>query len=270
MTAFAFHMTGDTGDRAVFTVASDSLGYAPDRRSVRPLGFIQKVLPLPRLPAVIFSRGQYEICVRAMTDLMHCANLRDASDAAEMLPEILRRATAVYCSAHGIPNGRSVLLSEIMLAGWSPSKRQMRLWQFQNHNGYQPHEATQWAGGLHAYPPVPDKFKPKLSSAQSLDAQLVAIVQGIGRCFEADPATWCGQHVGGEIRVTTVTPTGLSHRTVHKFASFEQDRAAAAAIVARFERGDVDATTVVRDGLVSADDVIDPATGKSRSGRRAA
>src|SRR5262249_20419559 len=157
-----------------------SLGYAPDRRSVRPLGFIQKVLPLPRLPAVIFSRGQYEICVRATVDLMHCAALRDADGAADMLPEILRRATAKYCAAQGIPNRRGMLICEVVFAGWSGSQRQMRLWQFQNVSDYTPHEATKWAGGLHAYPPVPDRFKPRLSAKQSLDAQLVAIVQGIG------------------------------------------------------------------------------------------
>jgi hypothetical protein len=117
---------------------------------------------------------------------------------------------------------------------------------------------------------VPDKFKPKLSAAQPLDKRLVAIVQGIGRYFEADAETSCGQHVGGEIRVTDVSPKGLSHRVVHRFATYEQDRAAAAAIVARFERGDVDTITVVRDGLVPVADAVDPVTGKAPAGRRAA
>lgn len=257
MTAFAFHLTRDR-----FVVAADSLGYAPDRRSVRPVGFIQKVLPLPRLPAVIFSRGQYAICVQAMVDLMHLPELRDADAAAERLPEILRQATATYCSKQGIPSAASLLICEVIFAGWSASQGRMRLWQFQNVSDYAPHEATEWAGGHHAYPPVPDRFKPKLSAAQSLDAQLVAVVQGIGRCFEADPDTWCGQHIGGEIRVTDVSQKGLSHRTVHRFETHEQDRSAAAAIVARIERGDVDARSIVRDGLVPVADAIDPATGR--------
>jgi hypothetical protein len=74
-------------------IAADSLAYVPDRHEVKPLGFANKVLPLPHLKAALVSRGQYELLIRVWGHLMAAPDIATIDQAAERLPGLLRAAS---------------------------------------------------------------------------------------------------------------------------------------------------------------------------------
>ena len=112
--------------RKKVVVASDTLAYVPDIREVKPLGFVSKVLAIPHLNAVLFSRGQYEICVRAWAALMIPPTAKSVEDAAAALPEMLRSISIAYCDEHDIGDYRDVCLLELAFIGFSPAKGRIR------------------------------------------------------------------------------------------------------------------------------------------------
>jgi hypothetical protein len=242
-------------------VAGDTLAYMPDRHEVRPLGFIQKVLPLPHLKAVLFSRGQYQILVTAYAGLLLIPQLIDIEDAAAALPAALQAATAWYCEQQGISEDpTSVGLLEAVLLGWSEREKRTRCWQFMNMRSYQAEDVGECYGML-AFPRIPAKYQHAVKGAPT-DRDLVRAVEAAGRYFVGEPEINCGARVGGEITCFDITPRGLTYRTLHKFADYEQTRHAAAAIVARIGRGELDIAGLVRDGLVPIDQCVDSETGE--------
>jgi hypothetical protein len=255
MTAFAIDFR-----KTRATVAADTLGYIPDLHEVRPIGFINKILPLPHLKAVLVARGQQQILVQAWAGLYLVPQMLDVEDAAGALPAMLQFSTQTYCVEQGIqedPTGFGLL--EVVLLGWSEREKRMRLWQFQNMQDYQPHDAGEYYG-LHILPTLPANYVPRVHNPAT-DRDLVRAVEAAGRYFVDHPELCCGARVGGEVVCTDLTPRGLTHRTLHRFADYEATRHAVAAIVAGIGRGDLDVSTAVRDGLVPADQMVDSRTG---------
>lgn len=256
MTAFAI----DFG-RTRATVVSDSLAYMPDRHEVKPLGFIQKVMPIPHLKAVLFSRGQYEITARAWSALMIPLTVRTIEDAAAQLPEMFRQIADGYCIRQGIDDYRGVGLLEAVLLGWSAEKKRMRFWQFLNWRDFTAEGDDGAMYGVMAFPRLPATHMPRVGTTAT-DGQLVDVVKAIDRWFKDEPEINCGQRVGGEVLSVEITPKGMVQRVLHRFDSYETDRHAAAAVATRIERGDLDASRIVADGLVSVADMVDSATGR--------
>jgi hypothetical protein len=259
MTAYAIDYRADK-----LTVASDTLGYLPDRREVKPLGFICKVLHLPQIRAVMFGRGQQWITTQAVAALSISAQILAIEDAAEALPDILRKLTKQYAAAVGLAGDPGQLaLLEITLAGWSEDQKRMRLWQFASYEGYTAHnEEDRNYGGPHPWPLLPADFLPREAPSVSLERRMIATIKAIDSYFVAEPEMSHGQRVGGEIALTEVTEFGISHRIVHRFDNYEQTRHAAAAVMGRLNREDIDGLQAVRDGTLSTSEAICSETGK--------
>jgi hypothetical protein len=244
MSAFAFSYAHQR-----IVVAADSLAYIPDRVEVKPLGFISKVLPLPHLKAVLFTRGQYTIAACAMAQLLLAPGIMTIEGAAAALPDILQDETEVNASLNGIGDPESLFMLEAVLCGWSEAKRRMRVWQFFNYEGFKPHTEGDGHYQLHAWPPLPATHAPKLAPGMDTDARLVATMQALRSYFEDVSDANCGARVGGEILSTEITPHGMCQRVLHRFSDYEQTRHAAAAVLSRVERGDLDISRAVADGL---------------------
>jgi hypothetical protein len=243
------------------TIACDSLAYVPDRREVKPLGFISKVLVLPHLKAVLFSRGQYEVLVRAWCDLMAAPDVSTIEQAAERLPGMLRIASDAYCAEQGIDDYREVGLLEAFMFGWSPAKRRMRGWQYLNYSDYDSQEIGEAHYGNMTLPALPKAHAPA-TAGKTADDGLVESVLAVGRYFEAEPAVNCGMRIGGEVIATNITPNGVSVRTLCRLPDYEQTRHASAAFTARITRGDLDTTGAVAAGLVPMTEIVDSRTGE--------
>ena len=258
MTAFAINLQRNSA-----IVASDSLAYIPDRKQVVPLGFITKTIPLPQHRAVLLSRGQQDITVRATMMVQMRPELWSIEDLARALPPVLQDVTADYCYEHDIDDPLGVGLLEAVLLGWSAEKRRMRLWQFLNYRDYVAEDAGEMYG-VHAFPRLPPRYMPRVTGAAT-DKTLVEIIQAAGRYFEDDPVTNCGMRVGGEVVSTEISEHGMTHRVLHRFADYDRVRTASSAIVARIERGDMDVDGIVAEGLVPIGDVVDSETGQPLS-----
>jgi hypothetical protein len=256
MTAFAIDFRRDR-----VSVAGDTLGYAPDRTEVKPLGFIPKILPLPHLKAVLFSRGQYQILVSAAAQLFLSPQIMTTEDAAEALPGMLQAATHQYAEQQGIGDPYSVGLLEAALCGWSEAEQRMRIWQFLNYDGYAAQADSGSEYGVLSFPRLPAAYMPRVTG-DITDKHLVEVIQAAGRYFVDEPEANCGARVGGEVTRFEITPHGMAQRTIHRFPDYEQVRHASAAIAGRILRGDVDVSRVVADGLVPVADIVDSATGK--------
>lgn len=255
MTAFAIGYS-----KRKVSIASDTLAYVPDLREVKPLGFISKVLVIPHLNAVLFSRGQFELAVRAWAALSLPITAQTLEEAAAALPEMLRSISAAYCDEHDLGDYRATGLLELAFVGFSTAKNRMRLWQYMNYEDYATHETPAgWTGAV-AWPSLPPAYMPAIAGLPN-DKHLLQIVQAVGRYFEAEPGTNCGQRVGGEVIVTEITPNGISSRIVHRFADYDAVRNTAAAVAGRYLRGDLSTDGVVRDGLVPVDSMVDAQTG---------
>src|SRR5262249_43396538 len=159
--------------------------------------FASKVLSLPHLNAVLLSRGQFEIMVRAWSALMIPLTARTIEEAAQRLPQMLSTISDDYCDRQGVDDYQSIGLVECVLAGWSPAKNRMRLWQYSNFENFQTHETpADWSGTV-AWPILADRYMPRIVGFPS-DAQLVKIIEAVGKYFTDEPSTNCNQQVGGE------------------------------------------------------------------------
>lgn len=227
------------------------------------MGFIDKMLPLPRFRAVLFSRGMQEITFRAGLELMLNPEAATIEDAAELLPGMLDTISVQYATDVGLDDYTSVGLLEVMLAGWSEDAARMRIWIFRSYEHYVGQDDRAVHHGILLFPRFEAKYAPDAYSLSG-DKLLVEMIHGAGRSFigRGDPA-----RVGGEIVAVEITPGGMSSRTLHRFPDFEQVRHAASATVARIKRGDL--TVSVADGLVPVAEMVDPATGRGIGGRPA-
>ena len=251
MTAFSVWYQKDS-----LIVAGDTLAYTPDRVETRPMGFIDKIIPLPRFRAVIFSRGMYQIAARAALALMLDPRLVTIEDAAEALPAMLDCISEEYGDQQGIEDYTKLGVAEIMLAGFSETAGRTKLWQYLSFQRYDLQDASGAPYGVLA---VPQMSKACVQDTKlSIDERLVATIKNIGQHFKdtKDPAC-----VGGEVNAVEITAAGMSFRTLHRFPDFEEMRHASAATLARVVRGDLRVS--VADGLVPIDEVIYTETGES-------
>jgi len=277
MTAFAIKF-----ERSSVTIASDTLAYVPRRGEARPLGFISKVIGLPQLRAVLFSRGQYEILVRVAAAAMLSPQTLGIEDLADALPAMLRIETDAYAEAHDIDDWRGVNLCEVVLAGWSEAGERMRMWCLNNYEDYTAQDdGGRFYGQLMTMPRLSDAQLRGIDKQPTI-AALVAAMKVERQVFADNPDLMGGMILGGEILATEITPAGVSQRVVHRFEDFEATRHAAAAVAGRILRGDD--VPAVADGLrrldecsglddlpnASAPSTPPVITGTSRQQRRAA
>ncbi len=258
MTAFAHDYRRDR-----ITVCADTLGYVPDRREVRPLGFLCKVFSLPHLRAVVYGRGQMWLVAQAVAALQLDSDCVEIEDAAALLPGKLRKLTAQYAQLVGWQgNIAEIHALELTLAGYSQAEGRMRLWQFASYENYKPHnENDSDYGGPYPWPILPVQYRPRQDPSQPLEKRMIGVIQAIDRYFVAEPGINHGQRVGGEITLTEVTPDAITSRVVFRFPNYEQVRHAAAAVSARMQRGQIDGAAAVRKGLISADEAVWSETG---------
>jgi hypothetical protein len=236
-----------------FTVAADTLGYLPDQRQVKPMGFINKVRPLNHARSVVFARGQQWILAQAVAEIEADTAVDSFEAAQRHLSESLRRNAVRYAELVGIDKRKlgTTMLIEITLAGWSQTEKRTRFCQFTNYDADfvpLPNFDGQYSGP-HAWPTPPDRYRPALNSDQSLDEQMISLILATDQFFRSEPERNYGQRVGGEIIRTEVTPDGISQDIIYEFADRQETAHAAAAVVARIERGDLDDLAAVRDGL---------------------
>jgi hypothetical protein len=241
-------------DRVI--IAGDTLAYTPDRVETRPMGFIDKIIPLPRFKAVIFSRGMYQIAAQAALGLMLDPRLVTIEDAAEALPSMLHEISEEYAAQQDIEDYTKLGLAEIMLVGWSEAAGRPGLWQYLSFQRYEIQDAS---GAPHGVLAMPQMSKACVQDENlSIDKRLVETILNVGQHFREtnDPA-----RIGGEINAVEITAAGMSFRTLHRFADYEEMRHASAATLARVVRGDLRVS--VADGLVPIDEVIYAETGES-------
>jgi hypothetical protein len=111
--------------------------------------------------------------------------------------------------------------------------------------------------------PVLPKAHAPATAGKGADDGLIEGVKACGRYFEAEPALNCGMRIGGEVIATTITPNGVSVRTLCRLPGHEQDRHASAAFTARISRGDLETAGVVAAaGLVPTSKIVDSRTGE--------
>jgi hypothetical protein len=233
MTAFAIDFRRDR-----LTVAGDTLGYTPDRREVKPLGYVSKILPIPHLKAVLLSRGMLAITAHAATQIMLSPTLFTLEAAAAALPGILSRVTDEYAAAVEMDDWRSLGLLEVVFGGWSEVEGRMRLWSLDSYAGYEARADSGEQFGLLPFPRLPKPFMPVIDGDPA-DSDLVDIIQAAGRYFAEPASGMAGARVGGEVLAIEITPGGMSQRTLHRFADYQETLHAAAAVVSRIERGDM-------------------------------
>jgi hypothetical protein len=211
MTAFAIDFQRDRA-----TIAGDTLAYAPSRTDARPLGFISKVLPLPQIRGVLFSRGQYQVTVHAHAALSMMPQVTTI-EAAAALPEVLNEASIAYAAQCDIHDYAEVGLAEVALCGWSDAERRMRLWQFLCTGRYRSQDGGGRNYGLCSRPRMLDAYLPT-KPGLSVDQRLVATMQGAVRFFADNKAMMCGAVIGGQVLATEVTRSGMSTRVIHEFS----------------------------------------------------
>ena len=224
-------------ERNRMMIAADTLGYAPDRKSVRPLGFISKVMIIPHLRGVLFSRGMFQVTVESAASLLLSPQLATIEAAADALPEILIGHTEKYAARQGISDWPRLGLLELVFAGWSETENRMKLWQYISSDLFRPREDEEGHYGSLSFPRLPPKYAVVAADLSESD-RLVAMVKAIDQYFTDEPGINCGQRVGGEIIVTDIVPSGIATRRLYRFADYEQTQHAAAATVARIGRGD--------------------------------
>lgn len=262
MTAFALHFQRDR-----LTIACDTLAYLPDQREARPLGYINKVLPLPHLKAVIFARGMWDLTCEAQLALLMNPTLRTIEDAAEALPKSLRYISEQFADRNDIDDYRTVAMLELVLAGWSESERRMKIYEFTNYTDYEPAADNGKFYGTLGFPNLPAEYIPPASG--SVDRDLVNIILAAGRLFADHPVEMGGARVGGEILAYDVTPTQTTARHLYTFPDLAQLAHAGAAVLARLVRGDLDVD--IADALTPIAAAVDAATGQPvPGGNRAA
>jgi hypothetical protein len=254
MTAFALEMTRDR-----FTVCADSLGYTIN--GGKPLTVaMQKVIPLPALRAVIYSRGMFQITVHVAAELMMRYDIQDIEHAAEILPELLSTATERVCALHDIETDPAELMMlEFTLAGWSERDRRVKWWDFNNYEGYAASEPLVTdTRRIWGSPSLPAEYKPTVPAGMAPERQLVEVMKAQRRHFAENPAM-AGAIIGGEVHATTVTEAGISHRVLYRFPDYAAMKTACAAVAARLYRGDDPEALDIEAGMTPVADGVDPA-----------
>ena len=255
MTAFAISFARD---RVV--VASDTLGYAPDRHEAKPLGFVSKIIPLPHIHAVLFGRGQMSIIYQAAVELMRAPNLFDVEDAALALPAALRTITAAYADDNDIEEWGTVGLAEVALAGWSDRGRRMRFFEFFNLKGYalEQDTAADLKGSVFTTTPRLPPDRTPAVAGMNIDQALVALMRAERDFFADNSDLMGGAVIGGEIVAWQLDrDAAISHRTLYRFPDYVQTKTAAAAVFSRLARGDIEIN--LNEALVPADEALDTA-----------
>jgi hypothetical protein len=246
MTAFALTYTPN---RVI--VASDTLGYVPNRREAKPLGFIPKILPLPHLQSLLFGRGQMALLYRAGLEFMLAPQLRHVEAAAEVLPDLMRKLTSNYAIEMDLPaDWESLGIFEGYLIGWSEQVGRMRAWQFSNTTSYRLVGDTAPKSIVATCPELPAARWPS-TAGLSPDRQLIALMKALRSYFEDEPELLCGARLGGEIVSWELRPGGmLSHRVLERFSDYQEVRNAGAAVASRIARDGNDQFDLA-DALVS-------------------
>lgn len=250
MTGFAIDLRRDR-----ILIASDTLGYSL-ARPPKPLGFVPKIIPFPHLRAALFGRGSLAILATAGAQLMVKLGLYDFDSAVDILPDVLREATRHYALEMDVADPDALMLFEALWAGWSEKDGRMHITAFRNFEGdYAP--VSEDADGLSSLPTLPGDYVPRGAGALPVDKQLVAVMQSLRRYF-ADHPEVVPAIIGGEISITEITKHGVATRMVHRFADFETTRIAAAAVAARYARGDeafdIEAAVCRADDAIEAED----------------
>lgn len=244
MTAFSLWYQKDR-----LIVCGDTLGYTPDRTEGRPMGFIDKVIPLPRFRAVIFSRGMYKIVAQAAVGLMLDPRITTLEGAAAALPVMLHQISEQYADEHDIEDYSKLNICEVMLAGWSETAGRTALWQYLSVERYEMTDASIAPFGVLS---VPNLSNARVQDPQlSIDARLVETIKNIGQHFRD---TKDSARVGGEINAIEITANGMSFRTLYRFPDIDEMRHASAATLARVARGDLRVS--VADGLTPTADTV--------------
>lgn len=234
MTAYALHFRpGEV------VIASDTLIYSA---LGEPMSFRDKVLPLPRLKAAFFSRGADTIGINAIATVALRYDLVTLEDVAAALPDILREVTERMADEAGIVDPDQLLLFEGRLLGWSAAENKFALWFFNNYEGYAPKRMSDQeiraviggASGFMVSPPLPPQEQLPLRGVTP-ERGLLALMQAHRR--RGETIEGCAK-IGGEVIFTTLTPAGVSTRTVHRFADYDSDAHAGAAVTARMDRGE--------------------------------
>lgn len=251
MTAFVVSFGAKTA-----TVGADTLAYLPNGD---PVGFVSKVLALPHIRSVLFSRGQFEITAAAWGQLHALPDLTSVEQAAELLPQLLRDEAERFCQCHRLGDHKQRVLIEVVLIGWSAKKKRMALWQFLNTADFVPQQATDAAtGNVFTWPTVPERYAPKQAAGRSLDAVMVEGMMSARRYF-AESAAMRHAKVGGEVVAYDISAKGIGTRILHRFDDYDEVRVASSAICARVMRGALDPSRIARQSIYSVDDpaVID-------------
>ena len=178
--------------------------------------------------------------------------LHDFDSAAEALPEILRTVTRQYVEEMNIIDTEGLMIFEALLAGWSEAAGRMRIYAFRSHDNYELFADDPI--GLTSIPALPDEYVPRGLAGLPVDRQLVGIMRAM-RGYLADHPEAVPAIIGGEIMLTEVTRAAVSTKIVFRFEDFEATRIAAAAVAARYLRGD--ATFDVENAMFR----MDPETG---------
>jgi hypothetical protein len=247
------------------TVASDTLAYLVGPHEAKPLGTLAKVIPLPHIRAVVFARGMWQLQVGAAMALYASPQLQTIELAAEALPGILDGLSVAYAEQNDLGDYTQVAMLEFVLAGWSEAEQRMRVFTFNNYQGYAPQHDEGRLQGLLPFPSLPPERFPATSELTPEETH-VAIIQAIGRLFADYPSEMGGARVGGEVVSWTITPEGMEQRTLHRFADYDETQAAGAAVAARVFRGELPVD--VKGGLVPMDRVVNAAAKVSRQERR--
>jgi hypothetical protein len=237
------------GPREVL-IAGDTLIYTANNE---PLGFIDKVTPLPRMRAAFFSRGAHVIGVSALATLALRYDVQTFEAAAAALPAILAEVTEDAAAKYDIEDPDGLILFEGRFVGWSEAEKRMRLYQYDNYDGYR-QNGDENPVGWKACPPLEPEHIPPGLKAQTPERICIEILKAHRRAFAAR----LGHDklpVGGEITLTRVTERSVDTRIIHRFEDAAEHGHAAAAVAARIARGDApaidlnEALTPVENGI---------------------
>lgn len=202
MTAFALDFRRDR-----IRIACDTAIYIPGAESAVAVGFTDKMIPITRLNAVVFARGQLLLCVQAAAQLMLAIELKTLEAAAAALPALLRGLAAQYGKDQNIDDIESRNVLEFTLAGWSESEQQMKLWQFMSVRGFAPYENQESDYGFLTVPFLPREYTPDGADI-TIEQRLVLAMMGERDFFARNAHLVGGAMIGGEVRLFDIQRGG--------------------------------------------------------------
>lgn len=258
MTAFVFDYSPE---RALIT--SETMASLMGA-TVHEFGFVEKCYSIPRLRLAICGRGPLQILINAYIALLGAVDLRDADEALERLPSILRGVTDAYADEAGIADWRSAALLEAYVFAWSPKRR--RVVGFGAANYHKKYALQPIPEGVSTVPDL-GVMRPKTNDP----VQLMHVLQAAFSTGEADIK------IGGEILQHGVSQRDMGLRVLGKFADFEAaskratDGFAAYDPTKTVERGAIVSADHAREVTEAATNVVSIATaGMNRQQRKAA